>query len=91
MSMFHFHCPGCAARMAVADAERVGKRCGVCEATRMWESLPPVIQETIDAAVRRGNMPGLFAMRESLPSFGIPQAMDLLVFRRAALGMDGSV
>ncbi|GGN13550.1 hypothetical protein GCM10010109_24640 [Actinoplanes campanulatus] len=89
--MFHFHCPGCAAPMAVADAERVGKLCGRCEAARTWESLPPGIQETIDTAVRRGNMPGLFAMREALPSFGIPQAMDLLMFRHAALGLDGSV
>lgn len=77
--------------MAVDDAERVGERCGVCATARMWESLPPEIQETIDTAIRRGNMPGLFAMRQALPSFRIPQALDLLVFRHAALGMDGSV
>jgi hypothetical protein len=85
--MFQFACPGCAAPRAVADAENVNTLCGVCTAGQTWKSLPPADQQTINAALRRGRIAALIAMRDLTPPIRLPHATDLLVFlERASAG-----
>ncbi|MET7426864.1 hypothetical protein [Dactylosporangium sp. NPDC005555] len=47
-------------------------------------AVPAGTREAIDAAIRRGAMAGLLAMRAADPSVRLPDAADLLVFRRNA-------
>ncbi|GLY05442.1 MULTISPECIES: hypothetical protein [Actinoplanes] len=87
--MFHFTCPGCTAPRAVADAERIGGLCSSCGARQTWQALTPEDQRTVDAAVRRGSIVGLLAMRDLTPPIRLPHAADLLAFRQLHGDQDG--
>jgi hypothetical protein len=80
--MFQFACPGCTARCSVADAEHIGGLCSMCAARPTWESLTLEDQQAVDAAVRRGPIAGLLAMRQLTPPIRLPHAADLLDFRQ---------
>ncbi|MEV4135011.1 hypothetical protein AB0J72_22895 [Dactylosporangium sp. NPDC049742] len=63
-----------------------------CElAAVTWERLPANMQALIDDAIRRGNIPGLLAMRAADPPIELPHAADVLAFRhRAGVDHDAS-
>jgi hypothetical protein len=56
----------------------------MCTAELTWESLPSETQHSIDAAICRGAILGLLAMREAVPPIRLPHAADLLAFRYKA-------
>jgi hypothetical protein len=64
--------------------ELVGKQCHRCAAAATWERLPDSTRTAIDDAIRRGNIPGIVAMRAAEPPIHLPHAMDVLVFRHSA-------
>jgi len=53
----------------------------MCAARLTWESLSSNTQRSIDAAICRGPILGLLAMREATPPIRLPHAIDLLAFR----------
>ncbi|MBQ0902025.1 hypothetical protein [Micromonospora sp. U21] len=82
--MIDYRCSGCGQRYAAYLPEHADDRCYLCAAKATWESLPPETQRAIDAAITRGAIPGLLAMREADPPILLPQAMDVLQFRSYA-------
>ncbi|HEX5512409.1 MAG TPA: hypothetical protein VFX41_11895 [Actinomycetales bacterium] len=79
--MIDYRCSGCGQRYATDLPKHVDKPCCLCAAKATWESLPPKTQRAIDAAITRGAIPGLLAMREADPPILLPQALDVLQFR----------
>ena len=61
-----------------------GESCSMCAAKLTWESLCPATQCSIDAAICRGPILGLLAMRELTQPIRLPHAADLLAFRNNA-------
>lgn len=82
--MFGYRCPGCGASCSVADAGRISESCSMCTAKLTWEALSSGTQRSIDAAICRGPILGLLAMRELTPPIRLPHAADLLAFRHNA-------
>ncbi|MEU6074014.1 hypothetical protein [Micromonospora sp. NPDC047074] len=82
--MLDYLCPGCGERCATILAARVGAPCPLCAAAAAWKRLPANTRRRIDAAIRRGTMTGLMAMRTSDPPIKLPDAAELLAFRHAA-------
>jgi hypothetical protein len=63
----------------------------MCTAKLTWELLPSETQRSIDAAIRRGPILGLLAMREAAPPIRLPHAADLLAFRyKAGVGTEAA-
>ncbi|KAB1913136.1 hypothetical protein [Micromonospora sp. AMSO31t] len=65
----------------VDKQERRGHLCWACSAAATWESLDPDVRSAIDAAIRRGLILGLIAMRDATPPIRLPHAADLLHYR----------
>lgn len=82
--MLHWLCPRCGARCETSLPDRVDRLCGLCVATATWEQLSAAAREMIDDAIRRGNTPGLLAMRAANPPINLPHAMDILEYRYRA-------
>ncbi|MEU7876374.1 hypothetical protein [Dactylosporangium sp. NPDC049140] len=82
--MLHWLCPHCGVRCETSLPERVNTPCGLCVATATWEQLPAAAHRMIDDAIRRGNIPGLLAMRAADPPINLPHAMDALEYRHQA-------
>jgi hypothetical protein len=63
----------------------------MCEARLTWASLTSETQHSIDAAIRRGPIQGLYVMSKVTPPIRLPHSLDLLVFReRAGVKQDRS-
>jgi len=56
----------------------------MCTAELTWKSLTSETQHSIDAAIRRGPIIGLLAMRDAASPIRLPHAADLLAFRYRA-------
>lgn len=82
--MFDYSCPGCGQCCGTSLPDRVGTPCHLCAAAATWDRLPADTREAIDAAIRRGAVPGLLAMRASVPPIRLPHAAELLAFRHNA-------
>jgi hypothetical protein len=54
----------------------------MCTARQTWQSLSVGDRQTVDAALRRGPIAALLAMRELTPPIRLPHAADLLAFRQ---------
>ena len=83
-SVFDYFCPGCGQRCGTSLPDRVGAPCHLCAAAATWDRLSADSREAIDAAIRRGAIQGLLAMREADPPIRLPHAADLLAFRHNA-------
>jgi hypothetical protein len=82
--MFDYRCPECGQRGWAGDPERRDELCGACKAEVMWNSLDLDTQHAIDAAIRRGSISGLIAMRDATPPIRLPHAVDLLQLRQTS-------
>ncbi|SCE95698.1 hypothetical protein GA0074695_2451 [Micromonospora viridifaciens] len=89
--MIDYRCSGCGQRYATYLPEHANEPCCLCAAKATWESLPPETQLAIDAAITRGAIPGLLAMRKADPPILLPQAMDVLQLRSDAALSDAPV
>jgi hypothetical protein len=74
--MLDWRCPGCGVRRRTSLPDRLNTVCGCCAAAATWQRLLTSTQTTIDVAIRRGNIPGLLAMRAADPPIKLPHAMD---------------
>jgi hypothetical protein len=83
-TVFDYSCPGCGQRCGTSLLDLVGAPCHLCAAAATWERLPADTREAIDAAIRRGAIAGLLAMRAADPPIRLPHAADLLAFRHNA-------
>jgi hypothetical protein len=80
-NMFDYRCPRCGQRGLVGEPERRHELCGACKAQATWNSLDLDTQHAIDAAILRGPIQGLIAMRDATPPIRLLHAVDLLQYR----------
>jgi len=83
-AVFNYRCPECGQRGQVDRQERRDDLCGSCAAAVTWAALDPDVQSTIDAAIRRGRILGLIAMRDAVPPIRLPHAVDVLQYRHSS-------
>ncbi|MEU0561236.1 hypothetical protein [Dactylosporangium sp. NPDC006015] len=89
--MLDWRCPGCGVHCRTSLPDRVNTVYSFCAAAVTWERLPASTQTMIDDAIRRGNIPGLLAMRAADPPIKLPHAADVLALRhRAGIHHDAS-